>query len=222
MPRDASRRTLTPSQEQEHTLPIFTKPYSDMVISKETVLPIPCDYESATTLQDYTSNEFEGETTYTDLIQHQIQPFFPKFAAALDKQSPQKRDQGWCAIDLDDAGQQRISKYTTATQLRASLAEPSQLLHPISTETPQCRRLFILEDLPYDYIITLGSLLRISPNFFASRWHDPSALAFNLRSPFESCSLPCFRLHYATSYRVVVDAPTTSRIDSIYAFKLKG
>lgn len=187
--------------------------------SKETAFALTYDLKTANTIYDQTFNGLEGEAKYADLIQHQIQPFFLRLAAAMDKQSTQERNQGRCAVmDFDGVGKQRISTFTTATKLRAHLAKSSSSVPPSRAQMPKYRRLFILEDLPYDYILMLGSLLHIPPSFFASHWDDPSALAFNLRNSFERCSLPSFRLHYATSYRVLVDAPTTPGVDAIYAF----
>lgn len=176
-----------------------------------------CHSDSTDTV--YSQNTIEAEAAYANLIHHQIQPFFPKFAAALEKQNSLERNQGRCAvIDFDNAEKQRISMFTAAADLSTHLAEPSPLPQSSQTQKSRRRRLFILEDLPYNYVLTLGSQLHIPPSFFASHWDDPSALAFNLRNSFQRCSLPHFRLHYATSYRVVVEAPAHPGNNGIYAF----
>jgi hypothetical protein len=44
----------------------------------------------------------KNELEYMGLIQNQIQPFFPTFAAALSKQSPVEREIGRCAVIEED------------------------------------------------------------------------------------------------------------------------
>lgn len=67
------------------------------------------------------------------------------------------------------------------------------------------RRLFILEGLPCNHILALGSELRIPPSFFAGHWNDPASPTFNHRNPFQECLPPHFRIRYATSNGVRVD-----------------
>lgn len=107
---------------------------------------------------------------------------------------------------------------STGAELNAYLAKPSP---PASQDQPCAttyHRLFILEDLPYNHTVTLGSHLHIPPGFFASHWNDPSAFAFSHRSPFQRCSLPNFRLHYAASNRVIINGSSNSGDSGIYAF----
>ncbi|KAL6703511.1 hypothetical protein ACN47E_009609 [Coniothyrium glycines] len=160
-----------------------------------------------------------AENEYANLIQNRIRPFFPKFAAAVEGQDCAQREQGRCAVvEFAQSGKQHVTTFETATQLSTYLTQSARAsYHNRFNESP-CRRLFVLEDLPYHHVLSLGAHLRIPPSFFAGHWDDPSALAFNHRSAFEKCSLPHFRLRYATSNRVEVVTTSESGPDSIYAF----
>lgn len=152
----------------------------------------------------------EQELEYMNLIQNQIQPYFPRFAAALAEQSPLEREEGRCAV-VDFTGQQgrQINSFSIATELDQYLVDSSPPPYSSGDSLPR-RRLFILEDLPCNYILALGSRLRIPPSFFAGHWEDPATSTFNHRSPFQKCSLPHFRLRYGTSNRVEIDPPDSS------------
>jgi hypothetical protein len=161
----------------------------------------------------------EDELEYMSLIQYQIQPFFPKFAAAIAEQSPSLREQGRCAmIDLTPQGH-HVTPFESSADLDNALTDILPPPYHVSDQLPR-RRLFILEDLPCNQILALGSRLRIPPSFFASHWEDPATSTFNHRNPFQRCSLPHFRVRYATSNRVEVDtpSPSTRKNMGLYAF----
>ena len=75
----------------------------------------------------------------------------------------------------------------------------------------------MLEDLPRNYILVLGSQLRIPPSFFAGHYDDPASSAFDHRNPFERHTNSHFRLRYATSHLAEVNVPL-HKSSSIYAF----
>ncbi|KAH7398590.1 hypothetical protein BKA66DRAFT_437634 [Pyrenochaeta sp. MPI-SDFR-AT-0127] len=148
----------------------------------------------------------EQELEYMSLIQHQIQPYFPRFAAALAEQSPLEREESRCAvIDFTEPRQRQITSFTTAAELDLYLGESVPPPYETTSRPPR-RRLFILEDLPCNHILALGSRLRIPPSYFAGHFEDPASSSFNHRSPFQRHSLKHLRLRYATSNRVEVDA----------------
>ena len=158
-----------------------------------------------------------NELAYMGLIQNQIQPLFPNFAAALARQSPVEREIGRCAVvEFDQGLAKRISPFGNSVELRhyLSATAPSRA---ISSKNQPKRRLFVLEDLPRNYILTLGSQLRIPPSFFAGHYDDPASSTFNHRNPFDRQSKTQFRLRYATSHRAEVNVPL-HKSSSIYVF----
>ncbi|CAO2655019.1 Nn.00g117520.m01.CDS01 [Neocucurbitaria sp. VM-36] len=150
----------------------------------------------------------EEELEYMSLIQNRAQPYFPRFAATLAEQSPLQREQGRCAaVDFTESQDHQVTSFATAAELDQYLGDVSPPPYHTVSELPR-RRLFILEDLPCNHILALGSRLKIPPSFFAGHWEDPASSTFNHRSPFQRCALPHFRLRYATSNRVEVDTST--------------
>jgi hypothetical protein len=160
----------------------------------------------------------EDELEYMSLIQNQVQPFFPRFAAAIAEQAPSYRERGRCAmIDITPQGH-HINSFANSAELNSSLIDALPPYHT-HDQLPR-RRLFILEDLPCNHILALGARLRIPPSFFAGHWDDPATKTFNHRNPFERCSLPSFRVRYATSNRVEVGLQglRNDKSANIYAF----
>ncbi|KAN0108770.1 hypothetical protein V8E51_008512 [Hyaloscypha variabilis] len=157
------------------------------------------------------------ELEYMNLIQNQIRPFFPNFAASLSRQLPAEQEMGRCAVvDFRQGFSQRTSSFGNSVELRQYISETS-LSPAIGYQNQPNRRLFILEDLPLNHILTLGSGLRIPPSFFAGHYDDPASSTFNHRNPFEHHTKSQFRLRYGTSHRAEVDVPYHKR-SSIYAF----
>ncbi|OAL54563.1 hypothetical protein IQ07DRAFT_272736 [Pyrenochaeta sp. DS3sAY3a] len=156
----------------------------------------------------------EHELNYMSLIQHQIQPFFPRFAAALAEQTPLEREQGRCAaIDFTDPTGHQIFSFNTAADLNSYLRDSSPPPYQTLGNLPR-RRLFILEDLPCNHVLALGSQLRIPPSVFAGQWDDPASSTFNHRNPFQRCALPSFRLRYAATHRVEIDVDSHAQSSS--------
>ncbi|KAF1846457.1 uncharacterized protein K460DRAFT_367238 [Cucurbitaria berberidis CBS 394.84] len=154
------------------------------------------------------NNLNEKELEYMSLIQNQAQPYFPRFTAALAEQTPVEREQGRCAaIDFTDPQGHQATSFATVAELDLYIGDASPPPYHTDTELPR-RRLFVLEDLPCNHLLALGSRLGIPPSFFAGHWEDPASSTFNHRNPFQRCALPHFRLRYATSNRVEVDCPT--------------
>ncbi|KAF2109778.1 hypothetical protein BDV96DRAFT_452151, partial [Lophiotrema nucula] len=152
---------------------------------------------------------------YMSLIQYQLQPYFPKFAAAVSRQSPVEREQGRVAVvEFRDDGTSSTTSFHSSAELQSYLRK--SLLQSPAGDAPR-RRLFILEDLPCNHILALGSRLRIHPSFFAGHWDDPANPTFNHRNPFVRFSKNQFRLRYATSARVEVDNPINPNTN-VYAF----
>jgi hypothetical protein len=157
------------------------------------------------------------ELEYMGLIQNQIQPLFPTFAAALAKQSPVEGEIGRCAVvEFNQGFAHRTSSFGNSVELRQYLLATSPS-PAISSQNQPRRRLFVLEDLPRNYILTLGSRLRIPPSFFAGHYDDPASSTFNHRNPFERHTKSQFRLRYGNSHRAEVDVPP-HKSSSIYAF----
>ena len=156
------------------------------------------------------------EIEYIGLIQNQIQPLFPNFATAISGQSPVERELGRCAVvEFKQGFAQQPSSFESSIELRHYLSNsPSPAI--TSQDQPR-RRLFILEDLPRNYILTLGSRLRIPPSFFAGHYDDPASPTFNHRNSFARHTKSQFRLRYGTSHRAEVDVPPGQR-SNIYAF----
>jgi CorA-like Mg2+ transporter protein len=158
-----------------------------------------------------------NELEYMGLIQNKIQLLFPNFAAALSRQSSVEREIGRCAVvEFNQGFAQRTSSFGNSVELRHYLLATSRSPAFRSKNEPK-RRLFILEDLPRNYILTLGSRLRIPPSFFAGHYDDPASSTFNHRNPFERHTKSQFRLRYANSHRAEVDVPS-HKGSGIYAF----
>jgi hypothetical protein len=164
----------------------------------------------------------DDELEYMGIIQDRIQPFFPDFAAALSQQSSAEREWGRCAaIDFASDDKFQFTTFENSAEIQGYFAEPSRIQKTsLPTDTPS-RRLFILEDLPCNHILALGSRLRIPPSFFAGHWDDPASSTFNYRNPLQRCtrSKSEFRLRYATSTRCEVEdgAQTAGNVYAFYA-----
>lgn len=147
------------------------------------------------------------ELEYMGLIQNQIRPLFPNSAAAISRQSPAEREIGRCAVvEFSQEFPQQSSPFGNSEELRQYLLATSPSPAIGSHNEPK-RRLFILEDLPCNYILTLGTRLRIPPSFFAGHYDDPAAPTFNHRNPFEPHIKSEFRLRYGNSHRAEIDVP---------------
>lgn len=144
-----------------------------------------------------------------------MRPFFPRFVTAINEQSPFEREQGRCAVtEVLDGGQPRSREFDTSKSVRQYLDDPDTVLSS-AIKNPVKGRLFLLEDLPRNYILALGSRLNVPPSFFAGHYDDPATSTFNHRSPFRRCAPLQFRLRYATSNRVEVDVATHN---DVYTF----
>lgn len=142
-----------------------------------------------------------------NLIQGQTQLFFPAFAGAVLKQSNSHREQGRCAVvEFGESCSHQAVSFQDSTELRHYLLATSAKKEPDADHPPR-RRLFILEDLPCNHILALGSRLRIPPTFFAGHYDDPTLPTFNHRNPFVRTTDSHFRLRYADSHRAEVDVP---------------
>jgi hypothetical protein len=122
-------------------------------------------------------------------------------------------------LDFTPSGH-RITSFASSAELNASLTDASPPPYHVFDQLPR-RRLFILEDLPRNFILALGTRLLIPPSFFAGHWDDPASSTFNHRNPFQINSLPNFRIRYATSNRVEVDTsslPGYKDMAGMYAF----
>jgi hypothetical protein len=155
---------------------------------------------------------------YMNLLQRQVQPYFPKFLESLISQSIEEQDNGRCAVvEFTGARGCQVTNFTNTREITTYLVHSSSSSLAAAAEAPARRRLFVMEDLPRNYILSLGSYLRIPPSFFADHWADPCSSTFNHRNPFWRCALPHFRLRYATSQRVEVVTPSSSSAN-IFAF----
>ncbi|KAF2788084.1 hypothetical protein K505DRAFT_256295 [Melanomma pulvis-pyrius CBS 109.77] len=159
----------------------------------------------------------DDELEYEKLIQEQIQPYFPKFAAAISQQSPAEREWGRCAaVDFASEASPHVTTFENSADVQSYFTEALSTQASESPNSQPRRRLFILEDLPCNHILALGSRLRIPPSFFAGHWDDPASSTFNHRNPFQRStkSKPQFRLRYATSNRfeVLGSAHTTGNV----------
>ncbi|KAI4594749.1 hypothetical protein KJ359_007552 [Pestalotiopsis sp. 9143b] len=155
-----------------------------------------------------------GESEYLRLIEHQSRPFFPNFASALARQSKGDEESGRCAvIELGSQSGKHPILFQSSEELRIYLSETPSPPEAKAEHEPR-RRLFILEDLPRNWVSVLGSRLRIPPSFFAGHYDDPGSSTFNHRNPLERYTPWQFRLRYSDSHRAEVDIPQrkTSRI----------
>ncbi|KAH8902478.1 hypothetical protein BR93DRAFT_886947 [Coniochaeta sp. PMI_546] len=159
-----------------------------------------------------------NELEYMGLIQNQLRPLFPNFAAALSRQTPVERENGRCAVvEFKQGSSQLPTWFGNSLELRRYLLSTPSPTTATGPSVQPKRRLFILEDLPANHILTLGSRLRIPPSFFAGHYDDPASSTFNHRNPFERHAKSHFRLRYGTSHRAEVDVPP-HKAGSIYAF----
>lgn len=117
----------------------------------------------------------DDELEYMSLMQYRIQPFFPHFFDALAKQSPYEREQGRCAVvHFTPSTPAQITKLENSADLQSYLGQASTCQSACAETEQPTRRLFVLEDLPCNYILALGSRLRIPPSFFAGQWDGKS------------------------------------------------
>src|SRR4051812_37704921 len=103
------------------------------------------DYLSNTSGLSFQSVESK-ELEYMDLIQNQIRPFFPNFAASLSGQTPVEREMGRCAMVDFSQGLSQQTSFGNSGELRQYMLETS-LSPAIGCQNQPKRRLFILEDL---------------------------------------------------------------------------
>lgn len=147
-----------------------------------------------------------------------IATLLSKVREALAGQSLEEQEYGRCVVvDFTEARTCQTTNFTTARELSSYFTHSSSRPLVAADGAPARRRLFVMEDLPRNHILSLGTRLRIPPSFFAGHWADPCSSTFNHRNPFWRCALPHFRLRYATSQRVEVDTPSGPSAN-IFAF----
>ncbi|KAL4898783.1 hypothetical protein BDV59DRAFT_207015 [Aspergillus ambiguus] len=135
---------------------------------------------------------------YFDNLCCQLQSTFPKFVANLQAQSLEKREQGRAAVlEYSQRAHPTQLSFHTSTELQSYVERGHS-----SQEAGIKRRLFILEDLPRNYIEVIGSQLGVNAIFFAAHWDDPAMPTFNYRSPFTRYDNNQFIIRYPSSHRI--------------------
>ncbi|KAF2648457.1 hypothetical protein K491DRAFT_550880, partial [Lophiostoma macrostomum CBS 122681] len=163
----------------------------------------------------------DKERQYMSLIENDLQPFYPKFVTAFTSQSPVEREIGRCAVVEFGSSSDRhqTMHFINSTNLHDYLSDSDidTVCTHAPADSPPRRRLFILEDLPANHTLALGSRLRIPPSFFARQWNDPASPTFNHRDIFKRSSSSQFLLRYATSNPVTISAQAHTQTN-VYVF----
>jgi hypothetical protein len=135
---------------------------------------------------------------YGELVERSTSHLFPGFVDNFKNQSKDQRELGRAAVLESLDGQPAQAKsFQNSRDLEIYFNSTSSTL-----ESKPYRRLFILEDLPRNYIEILGCNLLVPPSFFAAQWAAPWAADYSRRSSFAMNSMTGFLLTYAQFYKV--------------------
>ncbi|EUC34703.1 hypothetical protein COCCADRAFT_25259 [Bipolaris zeicola 26-R-13] len=153
--------------------------------------------ERSTTFCDKDARE-----AYHDLIDLQLHWLFPNFLRNLKSQTALERERGRVAvIEYRDDEVFEPEIFKNSQGLQAHFDDPLA-----AEELGPRKRLFILEDLGFNYLEILGAQLRIPPTFFAAHWADPATPEFNYTNPLRRYSEKNFSIRYAITQPLRIDA----------------
>ena len=100
-------------------------------------------------------------------------------------------------FEYPEAQPTRTRSFKNSNDLDSYLNSP-----PSSNDLSPRRRLFILEDLPRNYVEVLGSSLLIPPSFFAAHWAGACVADYSGRSSFTVNPRASFLLRYVQFYKI--------------------
>lgn len=159
------------------------------------------------------------EDRYWSLLESTQRLQYPKFVAFLTRQQDAEMEEGRAAmINFRNGAKPLISRLHTSDDLRKCLDKPHERLDQPHESKPVVRRLFILEGLPKDFILALGSRLRVPPSFFSAHWIDSQSFLGNIvnRSPRHHENPYQFQLSFAKLHRARIEAKPSDASEPIY------
>ena len=136
-----------------------------------------------------------------NLLDSQLRCLFPEFIHNLHSQSHRERGMSRAAVIEYHQPRPYQEVFKSSRDLQSYFEKTSAEL----PSKPR-QRLFLLEDLSFEHVLTFGSQLRIPPSFFGAHWADPTTPNFNYRSPFCRYADHNFVIRYATTQPLRVDA----------------
>ncbi|KAH8724139.1 hypothetical protein GQ44DRAFT_760565 [Phaeosphaeriaceae sp. PMI808] len=146
----------------------------------------------------------EKREKYLELLHTQLRRLFPEFVKNIYLQSSHQREMGRVAvIEYCEGEYSRQKTFESSYELQRYFETTADTKPAAPTQ-----RMFILEDLPRNYVEILGSQLRIPPSSFGAHWSDPTTPTFNHRSPFCKFSENKFMIGYAANQAIRVEAPS--------------
>jgi len=156
--------------------------------------------------QHETCGEHTPRWRYGQLLENSTSQLFPGFVNNFKNQSKGQRELGRAAV-LESLGSEpaRTRTFHTSSDLQSYLTS-----EPTVNEDGQRRRLFILEDLPRNYIEILGCNLLVPPSVFAAQWSIPPVGDHAERNGFTMNPKTGFLLTYAQFYELVGEFPNSN------------
>jgi len=136
------------------------------------------------------------EDAYWSLIESTLEMSYPNFVADLRRQVPQQPTPGNSAVfelkDGMDAPEWRT--FGNSEAFRVFLDQP-----PAGT----VQRVIVLEDLPRNFVVALGSRLKIPPSFFGDHWENPE-MPFTRRTLRSRDSRKRYMLKWRRIHRTII------------------
>ena len=171
--------------------------------------------------------EEKEERDYWSLLQSSQAKFYPDFVETLSSHRGAFVEGGRAAvIEFHSNAKPSVQNFQTPANLR-------EYIDKTPSKTPH-QRAFVLEGLPKNFIIVLGTKLRVPPSFFAEHWPNPGQVG-NLVNcnprhydNQERCTLKFERLHEQRNrtadgsnwlkWRFCTDSDVYREIDSTTVF----
>lgn len=156
--------------------------------------------------------EPQQEKNYFSLLESSQRLQYPGFVDYLCSQCGPTAEAGRAAvIEFQDGAKPLVKRINTSRALRRYLAQ-----------TPPngavLRRAFVLEGLPKDFLLVLGSNLRVPPSFFATHWAGPGTYMGNLvgRTPRHYDNKDRFILSFQRVHRARIKEMESDELTRIY------
>lgn len=152
------------------------------------------------------------EECYWSLLETTQRLQYPNFVDYLSKQPASQQEEGRAAVvKFRDRAGPSVKELSTSRQLRNCL---DKSLEPNAVT----RRLFILEGLPRNFILLLGSRLRVPPSVFSAHWANSQSFEGILinRSPRHYDNPHQFRLSFSKLHRARIETGPDNVSEPVY------